>query len=1389
MKRLFVVAGLLVLMLGLRALGTEDGQGAAALTLAAIGFVILAAFAIAELLARAGLPKVTGYILSGVVLGPHVANVLSLDVVAEMRMFNTLAVGLIALTAGLELEVHALRKLARTLGATTLAKLAITVPLVGGTLIGVELVFHPLGVESTTTVIALGLVFGALAIGTSPAISLAIISETRARGRLSELVLGSAVLKDLVVVVALALAIAVAQSMVSGGALGPEVLLHVGEELGLSIIAGAAVGGLLIVYVRFIKAEMLLFVAALVLVVAELAKALHLELLLVCIVAGFVVRNFSEHEHDLLPPLQLVSLPVFVVFFTIAGASVDLGATIDVLPLALGLCTVRAASYWIAARLGNQVGKESDAVRANAWLTYLPQAGVTLGLVGITVGRLPELAAWTSPLGMAVVAINLFVGPLTLRSALRRAGEIPPEGATAPSEASEPGEQGEGEAKPEATPTPTQIELADPRLEARVRQLHQQLDTQFEQGIAAFVGPWLNLRRQRLTALPSEVGPGTIDELAEAHPPPNAIGLARTLAKLFERGANELEQLDTITEVVMEPRWWTAQPREAPVQSARRILRRVAARLGRRRAGRRRIPLRLAARTAYEPRLASAMLELFRAACRCDARVADLLRRRLDDSVLDDELASAVAAVLDDFETAAREIPRAALASSDLAMRQIADRIDSPVMSIGALDFSEVAGVIERELLALQQEAEAWPTVIDACWQSVAVAARVHVLHEQLAGGRSTVVELQRSGELLDEELGAFERRLGELREAVAGEASEAERDALLANLSMRCRGLLPKPASKRLRQLDPRLRRLAELRGVRQGVRELFARETGPRPLASSELAARSPIPARVKIREIDVRELIDGEVSGRLLPRTQQRIETAAVHIDESVQAALTIVGDIELLLEVYRARESGETGFDTLRTSLDRILIRATELHERSLAELQTLCQTIVDDFDALAKRLEGSLDEATEGNEAAHWVSRRADRARLEFGRSLADLRDRARVTWTDLVRRFSAAVSSLSEDYRLRSGQALVSATEIAAMLPSPPDHLPRDYAALFAESPIRDPRFFVANREALRSASKAERGWTEGSSGNGMLVIGGPGTGKTSLLAVSQLKLATREVVWLPVHQRGLLDALAGELRCPAREQLVLRRLQDRKRVVIIDDIQRLLAPGPRAASELEWLLGLIAATSASCFWLVSIERELQRLVEPLIALRVAFATVVELEGRDADELETAVIARHRISGKPLIYPQEPRLRGLLTRIPGVRTRSRERQFFIRLAEVGKGNLRAALAEWCRRAAVQGDDLTLAQPGRSRGLPFVRQLPQPALTVLVTLLRFGPCHSAELAEALVIPVEDLTRWLHFLLMAGLIAHDEHDSYQCPARIRDRLAPELAELQVFHGGQA
>ncbi|MFH1573178.1 MAG: cation:proton antiporter, partial [Acidobacteriota bacterium] len=432
MRRIIVIGALFLLMYALPYLQVEVESAFNPKSLATLGFILIAAYTLGELANTVGLPKITGYIVTGVVFGPYVINLFSLGVVEDLTLINSLAIGLIALTAGGEMRLEGLRRVARGLGWILAVKGLLILAVTIATVFLARPLIPFLQGAGTPLVLAVGMIFGVLALGTSPAVTVAVINETESRGRLADLTLGVAVAKDVVMVVLLAVAIALARLYSTPNAVfEPAVLGRISGELGLSVLAGSLVGLLAILYIRFVHAEMWLFVIGLILMTTAASDLLHLEVLLVLITAGFVVQNFSPYGDELVHPIERVSLPVYVVFFSIAGAGLDLGALRQVWAIAVILVLVRLAAIYLGTRVAMNLAAESVPMRRDAWLGFVAQAGVVLGLSLIVQENLTlSAAAGTGPLGdeirvvvLATIALNLALGPVTFKIALSRVGE------------------------------------------------------------------------------------------------------------------------------------------------------------------------------------------------------------------------------------------------------------------------------------------------------------------------------------------------------------------------------------------------------------------------------------------------------------------------------------------------------------------------------------------------------------------------------------------------------------------------------------------------------------------------------------------------------------------------------------------------------------------------------------------------------------------------------------------------------------------------------------------------------------------------------------------------------------------------------------------------------
>jgi Kef-type K+ transport system membrane component KefB len=390
------------------------------------GILLLTADTFGALAHDLGFPRLVGYLVAGLALGPSVLGIVPPGVLQDLSMMKQLAVGLIALLAGAELRVKDLVERYRAI-AWILA-LQTAAVLVGLTV--VALLLRPwipfLEGLSAPTLLFVALLFAATLTVNSPMVTLALLTETRADGPLAKTTLGVVLVADVLVILIFTAAFSLAQASLGGAtATAPEILLRLLREVVGSILAGTLIGGVLTLYLRFVRRELVVFVVVVVFATAAAAQALHFELLLSLLVAGFLVENVAPvRAEPLVDMLHLMAVPVFVVFFAMAGADLRLQTFRDLWLLILVVAVVRVGLVYLGSTAGARVGRAEPAVARYAWTGLVSQAGVALGLATIVADRLPRLGLAMQTVIVGIIAFNETVGPVLFRAGLDRAGEI-----------------------------------------------------------------------------------------------------------------------------------------------------------------------------------------------------------------------------------------------------------------------------------------------------------------------------------------------------------------------------------------------------------------------------------------------------------------------------------------------------------------------------------------------------------------------------------------------------------------------------------------------------------------------------------------------------------------------------------------------------------------------------------------------------------------------------------------------------------------------------------------------------------------------------------------------------------------------------------------------------
>jgi len=411
-------------------------------TLIQLSVCLIGGLLMSRVAKKLNLPAVTAYLVAGLLLGPYCIGALNFfnlgfntpEEVAALDLFSQVALGFIAFTIGNEFRLEQLKHMGKQAITVGILQAVITTILVDIALV----VLHFINPELIS--ISSAITLGAIAAATAPAATLMVVRQYKADGPLTKLLLLVVAIDDAVGLVLFSASFGVATALESGTVSIVTILVEPLVEIVLSLILGGAAGWLLYRLEKyfFSRSKRLTISISFVLLTVGLSMAefeiggIHcgFSLLLVCMMTGTVFCNICDFSEELMGRVDSWTAPLFVLFFVLSGAELNLKILSNPLVLLVGVVYIifRSLGKYTGAYASCAMTGCSETIKKHLGITLLPQAGVALGMA-LTAQQLADGAIVRSVVLFSVLVYEL-VGPTLTKRSLIAAGEIKVEGRT-----------------------------------------------------------------------------------------------------------------------------------------------------------------------------------------------------------------------------------------------------------------------------------------------------------------------------------------------------------------------------------------------------------------------------------------------------------------------------------------------------------------------------------------------------------------------------------------------------------------------------------------------------------------------------------------------------------------------------------------------------------------------------------------------------------------------------------------------------------------------------------------------------------------------------------------------------------------------------------------------
>ena len=416
-----------------------------------LSIALIAGLMLSRLAKKLNLPAVTAYLVAGILVGPFLLGAVEIPIGAididtislgfsaedieskKYSLISNVALGFIAFSIGNEFRIPQLRKIGKQATVIGILQALVTTVLVDAVLISLSFVIPELSLSTA-------IVLAAIATATAPAATLMVVRQYKAKGPLTDILLPVVALDDAVGLIIFAISFGIAGSLSSTAVSVLSIILNPLIEVILSLVLGFVMGLLFTFCERFFhsRSKRLAMSVTFVLLTVALSMLewsigpIHIKFspLLVCMMLGAVFCNICDFSEELMDRVDRWTAPLFVLFFVLSGADLNLKVFLNVSVVLIGITYIltRSIGKYSGAYLSSKLMKCDDNIVKYLGITLLPQAGVALGMA---------FQAQNLPHGDTIKNITLFailvyelIGPMLTKIALTKAGDIQPEGKT-----------------------------------------------------------------------------------------------------------------------------------------------------------------------------------------------------------------------------------------------------------------------------------------------------------------------------------------------------------------------------------------------------------------------------------------------------------------------------------------------------------------------------------------------------------------------------------------------------------------------------------------------------------------------------------------------------------------------------------------------------------------------------------------------------------------------------------------------------------------------------------------------------------------------------------------------------------------------------------------------